>query len=163
MPNMTDLKGTLEMLPKFTNYIVASVAAVALTATTVAPAQAFDRDERQFLKGVAAALIVGTIIKETKKNKNVTPQPQPQPTPVVIPSSIYQTPTAVAFQSYTPAQRRLIQQRLAAYGYYRSGIDGAFGPGTYNAITIYARDIGKTSAMSTTAGAYGVLDGLIYG
>ena len=40
------------------------------------------------------------------------------------------------------------------------GIDGAFGPGTYNAITAYARDEGVS--LSTTAKAYGAYDGLLY-
>jgi len=151
------------MLPKFTNYIVAGVTAVAITATSVVPANAFDRDERQFLKGIAATLLVQKIIKESKKNKKVQEQPQPVPQPVYVPSSIYATPAAQAFQSYTPTQRRLIQQRLSAYGYYRSGIDGSFGPGTYNAVLAYARDIGQASAMQATGSAYAVYDRLIYG
>ena len=43
---------------------------------------------------------------------------------------------------------------------YRGGIEGAFGPGTYNAVTAYARDQGVS--MSTTAKAYGAYDGMIY-
>ena len=153
------------MLPMFTKHIVASVAAVAITATTVAPAQAFDRDERQFLKGIAATLLVQKIIKESKKSKKQeTVTTQPDYTPVYAPTtSIYSTPAAQAFKSYTPTQRRLIQQRLAAYGYYYSSIDGAFGPGTYNAVTAYARDIGQASALNQTGSAYAVYDRLIYG
>ena len=153
------------MLPQFTNYIVAGVTAVAITATSIAPAQAFDRDERQFLKGIAATLLVQKIIKESKKAKQQqTVTPQPNPTPVYAPvTSIYSTPAAQAFKNYTPTQRRLIQQRLAGYGYYRSSIDGAFGPGTYNAIIAFARDIGQAAAMNQTGSAYAVYDRLIYG
>ena len=41
-------------------------------------------------------------------------------------------------------------------------MDGAFGPGTYSAITGYARDSGDGSLLRTTAGSFAVLDGLLY-
>lgn len=75
-------------------------------------------------------------------------------------ASIYSTPAARAFNSYSSAERRLIQRRLTYWGYYRGGVDGSFGPGTYSAVLAYARDQGET--LGTTAGAFGVYDGLIY-
>ena len=51
---------------------------------------------------------------------------------------------------------------LAAQGYYTSGIDGSFGPGTYNAINSYATAQGKGTQLTTPAGVHGVFDGLIY-
>jgi hypothetical protein len=74
--------------------------------------------------------------------------------------SLYSTPAARAFQSYSLTERKAIQRNLRAWGYYRGGIDGAFGPGTYNAITAYARDEGIS--LSTSAKAYGAYDGLLY-
>jgi peptidoglycan hydrolase-like protein with peptidoglycan-binding domain len=83
----------------------------------------------------------------------------PRPTHTV---SIYQTPAARAFNSYSRAERVAIQRRLAVLGYYRSGIDGSFGPGTYNAVLAYARDAGQGDSLRGTNTAFGVYDGLIY-
>ncbi len=47
-------------------------------------------------------------------------------------------------------------------GYYYGGIDGAFGPGTYNAVTAYARAAGASGSLGSTGGAYALYDGLIY-
>ena len=57
---------------------------------------------------------------------------------------------------------RLIQRRLAYWGYYRGAVDGSFGPGTYSAVLAYARDNGQGRSLGSTAGAFGVYDGLIY-
>ena len=76
--------------------------------------------------------------------------------------SIYRTPAAAAFNSYSSSERRLIQRRLAAYGYYRGGVDGSFGPGTYSAIVAYANDQRLSRQLASTASAYGVYDALIY-
>ncbi|MEI6098406.1 MAG: peptidoglycan-binding protein [Alphaproteobacteria bacterium] len=81
-----------------------------------------------------------------------------QPAPV----SIYGTPAGRAFNTYTSNERRRIQSTLTAYGYYQGGIDGAFGPRTYDAIDAYARNTGKTASLATRAGAYGLLDGLLF-
>lgn len=78
-------------------------------------------------------------------------------------SSIYSTAAARAFNSYSLTERRAIQRQLAARGYYFGGIDGAFGPGTYNAITAYAADSRATGRLDSTAGAFAVYDGLILG
>lgn len=77
-------------------------------------------------------------------------------------ASIYHTPAAAAFNSYSNAERRLIQRRLAAYGYYRGGVDGSFGPGTYSAVVAYANAQRQSRQLASTASAYGVYDGLIY-
>jgi len=82
--------------------------------------------------------------------------PEPQTSP------LYSTPAARAFNSYTLAQRRTIQSRLSAMGYYRSGIDGQFGPGTHAAISAYARDQGLSDRLASTDQVFGVFDGLIY-
>lgn len=149
------------MLPLFKKTIPTAIVTAALLVGATAPAQAWDREDRAFLKGVVAALVVDAIIDDAKKKKKKA-DPVPQPQPVVV-TNIYATPAAQAYNAYSPAQRRLIQQRLAAYGYYRSSIDGSFGPGTYNAIAVYARDMGQSSALSSQAGAFGLYDQLIYG
>lgn len=172
------------MLPTVRNTAISAVTALGLALGAVAPAHALGKNEQKFLQGVAAALIVNAIVKEARR-----PAPQPryiQPQYVqpqyVQPRyhepqheprrrhhydegrsvSIYRTSAAVAFNSYSREERRLIQRRLAGYGYYRSGIDGSFGPGTYNAIAAYARDAGVGEKLTSREGAYGVYDGLIY-
>jgi hypothetical protein len=165
---------------------LAKTAIIALTALSIgltapAPAEAFGRNERNFVQGAAAALLLGAIIKDANRHQRqpVYTQPQQQTyyeqpryyddqprrhrQPNYAPAaSIYRTPVAQAFNSYSFGQRRAIQQRLAAYGYYRSGIDGSFGPGTYNAVAAYARDTGNGRQLASTAGAFGVFDALIY-
>ncbi len=180
------------MLPTVTitlrHKATALMVAIALSVTAAAPAQALGRNERNVLAGVAGTLLVTTIIRnanERQRQQNARPQYQPQyqqqfqpqyqqqyyqprrhfqQQPVYRPAqiSIYQTPAAVAFNSYAPQQRRVIQSRLAQMGYYRSGIDGSFGPGTYNAVAAYARDIGASDRLASRDRAFGIYDGLIY-
>ena len=165
---------------------IAALAAFAIAATPAAPAYAWGQREQDVLKGVAAAVIIGAIINNAKRQPRQTapvrsqPQYNPQYNPQYDPqygnayepryeprhqpraTSIYQTPVARAFQSYSRSERRLIQKRLASYGYYRGGFDGSFGPGTYSAIVAYADDAGDTDRLSSTGGAYAVFDGLIF-
>ena len=75
--------------------------------------------------------------------------------------SLYSTPAAVAFNSYSANERIRIQATLANYGYYNGGLDGSFGPGTYNAVTAYASRTGKLAMLRTRGGAYGLFDALI--
>lgn len=174
---------------------ITAITALSLAAAGVAPANALGRSERNFLGGVAAALLVTTIINQSRTNAaprtaapqytnapryDATPQyravpqyraPQTvQPRPVYgrvigrddIGSSIYQTPAAQAFNAYRPSERQAIQRNLAAQGYYRSSIDGAFGPGTYGAVAAYARDTGASDRLGSREGAFGIYDALIY-
>ena len=84
------------------------------------------------------------------------------PAPTYTTTSIYQTPAATAFNAYQPNQRKKIQSKLAAQGYYRSTIDGDFGPNTYNAVLSYANSLGKPSLLSNQSGAFTLYDGLIF-
>jgi len=153
------------MLPAVTRTATAALTALAIAAVPAAPANAWGKNEQNFLKGFAAAALVGLIYNEaTKRPKATAPA-----TPVYAPApqapsygSIYQTPAARAFQSYSPEERRAIQRRLAAMGYYRSGIDGSFGPGTYAAVTGYARDRGQAERLASVQTAFSVYDGLLY-
>lgn len=161
------------MLPYVKTAAVSAVAATSIFMGSLAPAQAFGDRERAFLQGIAAAVIVDKLITEGQRPRrqqpvytappvNYVPQEQvyvPRPTHTV---SIYKTPAARAFNSYGRAERVAIQRRLSALGYYRSGIDGAFGPGTYNAVVAYARDAGQGASLGGTNTAFGVYDGLIY-
>lgn len=163
------------MLPAVTTRIKrnALIAATALSIAAVpaAPALAWGSNEQNFLKGVVATVAVQALIREAKSprhNQPVYAQPvysEPSYRPVYTQpsygSSLYSTASARAFQSYTPQERRLIQRRLSAYGYYRGGIDGAYGPNTAQAIASYARDQGMGRKLGSTSGAYGVLDSLI--
>ena len=157
------------MLPNVKTTVITALTATALFASTLVPAQAFGSNERHFLQGVVAAVIVDKLLEQSSRPR-VQPQPQvvyvpqepvyqPQPTHTI---SLYQTPAARAFNSYSRAERVAIQRRLATLGYYRSGIDGSFGRGTYNAVVAYAQDNGLSGNLSGTNTAFGVYDGLIY-
>jgi hypothetical protein len=155
-------------------HLIAAATAGAIAAVPAAPALAWGDREQSFIAGVATAVIVDRIIRQAplfpqarqaQPNYFVDPTPR-QPT-VVAPArvqttSIYRTPAARAFQSYSTAERMAIQRQLRAWGYYRGGIDGAFGPGTYNAISAYARDEGLTTRLGETNSAFGVYDSLLY-
>lgn len=80
----------------------------------------------------------------------------------VYSTSVYRTAAAQAFSSYSLTERRAIQRRLAAQGYYYGGIDGSFGPGTYNAISAYATDRGVAERLAYREGAFGIYDALIF-
>jgi hypothetical protein len=151
---------------------IAALAALSIVAIPASPAHAWGEKEQNFVAGVATAVIVGQIIKNNKRNTRAPapmyyadPQPQPvyrAPTYHQPAASIYNTAAARAFQSYSSGERRLIQKRLAAYGYYSGGIDGSFGPGTYRAVVAFARDEGAIRNLESTGGAYTLFDGLIY-
>ena len=177
------------MLPGFTpksvslkQAVVAAVTAVAI-ALPAAPALAWGQRERDTLTGVAGALLIENVIRNSRHTQAqaqaVQPQYVPQPQPryvepqyqprrrhyeqrVVVAPSIYATPAADAFKSYSWAERRMIQRRLAVFGYYDGGVDGSFGPGTYSAITAYAHAQGQGRELRATNTAYAVYDGLIY-
>ena len=155
--------------------LIAGVTALAVLTAGTSPAQAWGKPEQQFVAGAATALLLGALILNSPKYGSAQPayQPQPQYQPRYYryhrpvryepaPVSIYGTPAGLAFNSYTSNERRRIQSTLTAYGYYHGGIDGNFGPGTYGAIDAYARRTGKTSMLATRAGAYGLLDGLLF-
>ncbi len=160
------------MLPYVKTAAVSALAATSIFIGSLAPAQAFGDRERAFLQGIAAAVIVDKLITEGQRPRRQQPVYVAPPVtfvpqePVYVPrpvqTSIYHTPAARAFNSYSRAERVAIQRRLAAMGYYRSGIDGSFGPGTYNAVVAYAQDAGQASSLGGTNTAFGVYDGLIY-
>lgn len=177
------------MLPAFTVKIVsmqrglvAAVTALAI-ALPAAPALAWGQREQDTLTGAVGALLIENAIRNGRNNQPVYQEPQyqqpryqPRYEPEYEPRrghrrhyeeprqtvSVYNTAAARAFNSYSRSERRLIQRRLAAYGYYRGGFDGSFGPGTYSAITAYARANGQGRALASTNTAFGVYDGLIY-
>jgi Putative peptidoglycan binding domain len=151
---------------------IAGLTALSIAAIPMSPAYAWGDNEQNFLKGVATAVIVGKIIQGSRHNNRAPepmyyqpPQPQPQyhrPRHEQPAASIYNTAAARAFQSYSTSERRLIQRRLSAYGYYGGGADGSFGPATYRAVVAYARDEGAVRSLESTSGAYSLYDGLIF-
>ncbi len=158
------------MLPAVRNTVIASVTAFALAISAAAPANALGKNERNFIAGAATALIINGIVRNERARRVApryvepqyfAPQPVYQPRPVYQ-NSVYNTPAALAFNSYSRAERLAIQRQLSRQGYYRSGIDGSFGPGTYNAVAAYARDIGAANRLASREGAYAVYDGLIF-
>jgi hypothetical protein len=162
------------MLP--TVMTVKSTMVAALTALSIAaipaPALALGDKEKGFVAGVATAVIIDELLKNNRKarayDRGATAAPvyvEPRVVyvePTHTTTSIYRTPAARAFNSYSASERRAIQRNLRAWGYYRGGIDGSFGPGTYNAIVSYARDEGAVGNLSSTSGAFAVYDGLIF-
>ena len=161
---------------------IASLLAISL-AIPAAPALAWGQREQDMLKGVLGTLAVAALIREANKDRApapkyyyVDPKPQPQPQygnayghgpkkPAYghnSYNSVYGTPAAQAFNSYSRQERQAIQRQLARHGYYSGGIDGAFGPGTYRAITAYARDTGNNERLATRNGAFAVYDALIF-
>ncbi|MES2666784.1 MAG: peptidoglycan-binding domain-containing protein [Pseudomonadota bacterium] len=187
LPTVTPstIKHPLRTLSALRTTAVAAVTALSLAVLSASPAQAWGEREQGFVAGVATSVIVGAIANDIRqKNRGrqqqqyyqpprYQPQPQyyqgprhyQQPRPVYAPQpsySIYSTPPARAFSSYSLTERKAIQRRLATAGYYRSGIDGSFGPGTYNAVVAYARDTRQAGNLDSTAGSYGIYDGLLY-
>ncbi len=155
--------------------VISATVALAMLGTSVAPALAWGQREQDFTKGALSVLLLGAIVNDARQHRAYEQRPPvyyaPQPVyhapvyqpPVYQPvQSYYATPAAQAFQSYTPTERRRIQAALADAGYYFGYVDGSFGPGTYRAITAYARDVGRLAMLETRGGAYGLLDGLIY-
>lgn len=165
------------MLPAVTRLATAAVTILALAAAAAAPAQALGKNERNFLKGVAAAVIVNEIVKHNR----AAPAPQwtpqhgpvyrqdrghryghkPQPPRHGYTQGYYSNAAASAFYEYSPQSRRLIQQRLAAYGYYRGAIDGIWGQGTAGAMQAYARDVNASAQLGTRDGSVRLYNALI--
>ncbi len=149
------------MLPAVTRTALATVTAFALAVASVAPAQALGKNERNVLKGVFAAVVVHQIIKQSRANAQPAPAPYPvQPQPYPRPD--YQVNVAAAaFNEFSPQARRMIQQRLAAYGYYRGAIDGIWGRGTAAAVQTYARDVKASETLGTRDGSIRLYNTLI--
>ena len=154
------------MLPAFRRISISAVVALGM-ALPSAPAHAFDAREQGVITGVLGTLLITGIIAENNKQRRQpvvqTPvyQPHVHHAPVYQPRiTVYRTPAAVAYGSYAPSERRLIQRRLSRLGYYYGAIDGSFGPGTYNAVLAYARDQG--GAVNSRNAAFSVYDSLIF-
>lgn len=158
------------MLPLFNTKAIATAAALAVAATAAAPAHAWGKKEQGFVAGALTAIIIDELI-ENNRHRKAAPAPvyrdpvyrDPAPrydTPRY--GSVYSTPAAQAFNSYSRAERKAIQRSLRAYGYYHGGIDGSFGPGTYNAIVAYARASGASGHLNSAGGVYALYDGLLY-
>jgi hypothetical protein len=67
------------MLPNMKTSVIAAVTALSIALTAAAPAQALGRNERNFLKGVAATVIIGAILNDANNRAQARPVPQPQP------------------------------------------------------------------------------------
>jgi hypothetical protein len=145
--------------------LVAALTAASVAAVPAAPALAWGEKEQGFVAGVVTTVIIDELLKQNRKARaaRLAPEVVYVERPVYAPTtSIHATPAARAFQSYSLAERKAIQRNLRAWGYYRGGIDGKFGPGTYNAVVAYARDEGASGNLSTAGGAYAIYDGLIF-
>jgi hypothetical protein len=150
------------------SFVLTGVTAALIATSAAAPAMAWGSKQQNFLAGVASTLLLTAIIRPDVFQGRPRAQPvYAPPQPPVYPqpgygNSIYQTPTALAFKSYSRNERLRIQSALASGGYYRGTIDGSFGPGTYNAVTAFAANTGKSGMLSTRSGAYTLFDGLLF-
>jgi len=91
---------------------IAFATALSLTLGAAVPAHALGRNERNFLKGIAAALIVGVIVHEGQKSRKAQ-QPAPkqvyrQPT---YQEPVYQEPTYHQPRAQQPRQQQTRQQQ----------------------------------------------------
>ncbi|MFN3144811.1 MAG: serine protease [Paracoccaceae bacterium] len=83
------------------------------------------------------------------------PAPEPEPEPVVVPQpELPEETPAEARRSeaqLTRDERAELQIALQWFGYYRGGIDAAFGPGTRGSMAAYQADIGaeQTGVLTT--------------
>lgn len=155
-------------------YLTAGLTASMLMLASASPALAWGKSQQNFLAGVATTLAVEYLLRPQMFQPNRQPattqytpaQPQTpvtySPAPSSSGTSLYQSPAARAFNAYSSNERRRIQSALAAYGYYRGSIDGAFGPGTYGAVQSYAANAGKAGMLSSQAGAFTLYDGLLF-
>ena len=126
----------LEMLPKLHTAVVTTVTALSIALGAAAPAAAWGQREQDTLKGAVGALVLKAIIDDARRDRAPIYHEPPAPVYRVVPDepryyhghghtkpkaqSIYHTPLAQAFNSYSRAERRLIQRRLAQWGYYLS-------------------------------------------
>jgi len=141
--------------------LIAAVTALSIAALPANPALAWGDREQGIVTGIAATLLITEIVKNERKRREAAPEVIYIETPAHT-TSIYRTPAARAFSTYSLAERKAIQRNLRAWGYYSGRIDGSFGPSTYNAVASYASDEGITRSLNSTAGAYGVYDSLIF-
>ena len=132
---------------------IAATAALSLAAASATPVHALGKNEKNFLLGAGAALLIGSIYMN---NKNRTQTQQAYRTPS------YSSSAARAFNSYSATERRQIQSKLKAYGYYRGTVDGSFGPQTQQAVAGYAGATLGTAKLSSMNGAFEVYDSLLY-
>lgn len=154
------------MLLSLKHSAIAATLALGIATLPAAPALAWGDREKGFVAGIATAIIVDEILKDARKTKPHHAAPPPvAPKPVHVKptyGSIHATPAARAFNTYSRAERQAIQRSLRSMGYYYGRIDGAFGPGTYDAVAAYARDAGAAGQLASAGGAFGVYDSLIY-
>lgn len=148
--------------------LIAGTMALGLLAAGPTPALAWGKKEQGFLTGIAAVLLFQQFMNQSHAAPLPQARPQPQPLPRYQeparyqPASIYATPVGQAFNAYSDAEQRRIQSTLSAYGYYQGTIDGSFGPGTYNALALYAARTNKVALMDSRSGAFTLLDGLLF-
>ena len=109
------------------NTLIAGLTALSIAAIPAAPALAWGEKEQGFVAGVATAVIVEELLKNRKARMGTAPvHVAPAPTYVeprtvyVEPRrtvSLYSTPAARAFQTYSLSERKAIQRNLRAWGY----------------------------------------------
>jgi hypothetical protein len=147
---------------------IAGVTALAVMVGGTTPALAWGKNEQNFLAGIAATLLVQDLLRHAKRQQAPAYRAPVHRAPVYVPPvryqpvSVYATPVGQAFNAYSDNEQRRIQSTLSAYGYYGGTIDGSFGPGTYNALALYATRTNRTELLNSRSGAFSLLDGLLF-
>lgn len=173
------------MLPAVPRKLTTLATTLALALSVAAPAQALGKNERNVLKGVAAAVIVQQILQQANRAEARPSYQQPAPQrswqgqgnrrhPDQGYAQPYQPPrhgyapavqqrsaAELVFRDYGPEGRREIQRRLAAYGYYGGAIDGIWGRGTATAMERYARDTRSSQRLQDQRGALSLYQALL--
>jgi hypothetical protein len=175
------------MMSKITKTATAAATALSLALALPAPANAWGEKE-QNLAALAAAGIVGTLLWQQYQRQNggvpvgrapvqnypvynapTYQQPRyQQPTyqqpgySAPVGSSVYSTPAARAFNSYSLTERRAIQSRLQRAGYYNGSIDGSFGPMTYRAVMAISQASTGADKLTTMGGAFEFYDAILH-
>ncbi|MGB3279439.1 MAG: peptidoglycan-binding domain-containing protein [Pseudorhodobacter sp.] len=112
---------------------IAAATALSLMLGAAAPAQALGRNERNFLKGVAAALIVGAIVNEGRKSRaRAQPAPQPVYRQPTYRQPTYQQPTYRQPTYEPPVKTGRIIGKSSDYG---SGVNDTTAARVFNSYT----------------------------
>lgn len=122
---------------------IAFATALSLTLGAAVPAHAWGRNEQNFLKGIAAALIVGAIVHEGQKSRQAL-QPQPQR---VYRQPTYQEPRDVQPRrgERTHAQPRYEQPKaktgrvIGQSSSYGSGVNDTAAARVFNSYSVAER------------------------
>ncbi|MFE3837851.1 serine protease [Pseudogemmobacter sonorensis] len=137
-------------------------ALVALRRENMIPADSYITDGREFRtafwppggalpEAVATTEILPEALPEPESGAaTAAAPPEPEPAPAPEPEETLAEARA-SEAALSPEEKRLLQTALQWFGHYAGGIDGAFGPGTRNAMTLWQESLGLAPTGVLTA------------